>query len=194
MSETPANGESGRLVACRSCGNRVPRSVRRCPACGASEPPSAAVESAPAARPAAPRPSGRRGPMAVAMLAAALAGSAVTAAFFVLRPAAPPSPPIELRSVPTPPASEQPREAVAPSAAPEPSRSRGRGDWLFFFKTGDRLARMSDDAPAGMVLRTEKRHAFGDGTTGPAYLLQLPDGGGQRFVDADELERSARLQ
>jgi len=172
MSETPANGEGGRLVACRSCGNRVARSARRCPACGASEPTSAAVESAPAA----------------------LAGSAVTAAFFLLRPAAPPPPPIELRSEPSPPASEQPREAAAPPSAPELSRSRGRGDWLFFFKTGDRLARMSDDAPAGMVLRTEKNHAFGDGTTGPAYLLQLPDGGGQRFVDADELERGARLQ
>jgi hypothetical protein len=192
MSETPANGEGGRLVACRSCGNRVARSAPRCPACGASEPTSAAVESAPAAPPAAPRPSGGRWRMAVAMLAAALAGSAVTAAFFLLRPAAP-RPPIELRSEPSAPASEQPREAAAPSA-PELSRSRGRGDWLFFFKTGDRLARMSDDAPAGMVLRTEKSHAFGDGTTGPAYLLQLPDGGGQRFVDADELERGTRLQ
>jgi hypothetical protein len=131
--------------------------------------------------------------MAVAMLAAALAGSAVTVAFFLLRPAGPP-PPIERRTEPSAPASEQPREAAAPPSAPEPSRSRGRGDWLFFFKTGDHLARMSDDAPAGMVLRTEKGHAFGDGTTGPAYLVQLPDGGGQRFVDADELERGARLQ
>ena len=190
MSETPANGEIGRLVACRSCGNPVARSARRCPACGASEPTSAAVESALAA---APRRSGGRGRMAVAMLAAAVAGSAVTAAFFLLRPVAPP-PPIELRSEPSPPAAEPPREAAGPPSAREPSRSRGRGDWLFFFKTGDRLARMSDDAPAGMVLRTEKSHAFGDGTIGPAYLLQLPDGGGQRFVDADELERSARLQ
>ena len=41
MSETPANDEGGRLVACRSCGNRVARSARRCPACGASEPTSA---------------------------------------------------------------------------------------------------------------------------------------------------------
>jgi len=193
MSETPANSEIGRLVACRSCGNRVARSARRCPACGASEPTSAAVESAPAAPPAAPRRSGGRGRMAVAMLAAALSGSAVTAAFFLLRPAAAP-PPIERRSEPSPPAVEPPREAAGPPSAREPSRSRGRGDWLFFFKTGDRLARMSDDAPAGMVLRTAKSHAFGDGTTGPAYLLQLPDGGGQRFVDADELERSARLQ
>ncbi len=194
MSETPANGEGGRLVACRVCGDRVARSARHCPACGASEPTTTAVESAPAPPLAVPRPSGGRWGMVLAMLAAALAGSAVTAAFFVLRPAAPPPAPIELRSEPSAPASEQPREAAAPSSAPEPSRSRGRGDWLFFFKTGDRLARMSDDAPAGMVLRTEKSHAFGDGTTGPAYLLQLPDGGGQRFVDADELERGARLQ
>jgi len=189
MTEPPANGESGRLVACRACGNRLARSARRCPACGASEPTSGAAESTPAA----PRSSAGHGRMAVAMLAAALAGSAVTAAFFLLRPAAPP-PPIERRSEPSPPAPEPPREAAGPPSAREPSRSRGRGDWLFFFKTGDRLARMSDDAPVGMVLRTEKGHAFGDGTTGPAYLLQLPDGGGQRFVDADELERSARLQ
>ena len=193
MSETPANGEGGRLVACPVCGDRVARSARHCPACGASEPTSAAVESAPAAPPAPPRRSGGRGRVAVAMLAAALAGSAVTAAFFLLRPAAAP-PPIELRSEPSPPAAEPPREATGPPSAREPSRSRGRGDWLFFFKTGDRLVRMSDDAPAGMVLRTEKARAFGDGTTGPAYLLQLPDGGGQRFVDADELERRARLQ
>jgi hypothetical protein len=146
-----------------------------------------------AAPPAAPRPSGARWPMVVAMLAAALAGSAVTTAFFLLRPAALP-PPIELRPKPSSPAAEPPRDAAAPPSGREPSRSRGRGDWLFFFKTGDRLVRMSDDAPAGLVLRTEKSHAFGDGTTGPAYLLQLPDGGGQRFVDADELERTARLQ
>ena len=142
----------------------------------------------------APRPSSGRWQMVVAMLAAALAGSAVTAALFLLRPVAPPPPPIEVRVQPSAPAPEPPREAAAPPSAPEPSRSRGRGDWLFFFKTGDRLVRMRDDAPAGMVLRAEKGHAFGDGTTGPAYLLQLPDGGGQQFVDADELERRTRLQ
>jgi hypothetical protein len=43
------------------------------------------------------------------------------------------------------------------------------------------------------VLRTEKAHAFADGTAGPAYLVQLPDGG-QRFIDADELERGTRLE
>jgi hypothetical protein len=144
-----------------------------------------------------PRRSGRRARrrwrLALAVLVGAVAGSAVTTAFFVLRPVAPP-PAIEVRSGAPLPAPAQPAELAPPPSVPEPSRSRGRGDWLFFFKTGDRLARMSDDAPAGMVLRTEKSHAFGDGTTGPAYLLQLPDGAGQRFVDADELERGARLQ
>jgi hypothetical protein len=52
---------------------------------------------------------------------------------------------------------------------------------------------MSDDAEVGLVLRTEKAHSFPDGTTGPAYLLQIPEGG-QRFLDADELERGTRLQ
>jgi hypothetical protein len=52
---------------------------------------------------------------------------------------------------------------------------------------------MADDAEVGLVIRLEKVHAFPDGTTGPAYLLQVPEGG-QRFLDADELERSARIQ
>ena len=52
---------------------------------------------------------------------------------------------------------------------------------------------MGDDAEVGLVLRLEKVHTFPDGTTGPAYLLQVPEGG-QRFMDADELERSARIQ
>jgi hypothetical protein len=73
------------------------------------------------------------------------------------------------------------------------SRSRGRTDWLFFFKPGDQLTRMGDDAPLGLVIRVERRHTFPDGTTGPAYLLQIPEGG-QRFMDADEVERGARLQ
>ena len=131
--------------------------------------------------------------LALAALVGAVVGGAATAAFFVLRPV-PPPPAVEVRAQVPPPAPAERTEPAPAPAAPEPSRSRGRGDWLFFFKTGDRLARMSDDAPAGMVLRTEKSHSFGDGTTGPAYLLQLPDGGGQRFVDADELERGARLQ
>jgi hypothetical protein len=91
-------------------------------------------------------------------------------------------------------APEPPREApaVTPPASAA-SRSRGRTDWLFFFKPGDQLARMADDAPLGLVIRIERRHTFPDGTTGPAYLVQIPEGG-QRFMDADEVERGARLQ
>jgi hypothetical protein len=80
---------------------------------------------------------------------------------------------------------------VAPAAAV--SRSRGRTDWLFFFKPGDQLTRMADDAPLGLVIRVEPAHTFPDGTRGPAYLVQIPEGG-QRFMDADEVERGARLQ
>jgi hypothetical protein len=85
---------------------------------------------------------------------------------------------------------------AAPAPAPAPvarSRSRGRADWIFFLKPGDRLTRMGDEVELGMVIRTEKLHTFPDGTTGPAYLLQVPEGG-QLFVDADELERGARLR
>jgi hypothetical protein len=45
-----------------------------------------------------------------------------------------------------------------------------------------------------MVLRTVPQHTFPDGTVGPAYLVQGADGDGQRFLDADELERGGRLQ
>jgi hypothetical protein len=191
MSETSGPADAGRQVACRSCGNRVARSTRRCPACGLSDPTGAPGESA-AVTAAAPRPGGRGGVVVVAVLAGALAGAAVTAAVLLRRPVVPPAP-IQRQSVP-PPAPAPQAETPPPPAAPEASRSRGRADWLFFFKPGDQLVRMSDDAPAGMVLRTEKSHGFADGSAGPAYLLQLPDGGGQRFVDADELERGARLQ
>jgi hypothetical protein len=191
MSETSGPEDAGRQVACRSCGNRVARSARRCPACGLSDP-SAPSESASVAAGTAPRRGGRGGLVMAAVLAGAVAGAAVTAAVLLRRPVAPPAP-IERRLAPPPTPAPQ-AETPSPPAAPEASRSRGRADWLFFFKPGDQLVRMSDDAPAGMVLRTEKRHGFADGSAGPAYLLQLPDGGGQRFVDADELERGARLQ
>jgi hypothetical protein len=191
MNETSAPDDAGRQVACRSCGNRVARSARRCPACGLSDPTGTPGESA-AVTAAAPRPGRGGGVVVVAVLAGALAGAAVTAAVLLRRPAVPPAP-VEQQAAP--PAAPAPQaETPSPPAAPEASRSRGRADWLFFFKPGDQLVRMSDDAPAGMVLRTEKSHAFADGSAGPAYLLQLPDGGGQRFVDADELERGARLQ
>jgi hypothetical protein len=191
MTDTPAHDDGGRLVACRSCGNRVARVARRCPACGAPEP---TRTRAPAPRVSSRRPvGGSRWRSFGALAGAALFGAAASGAFFVLRPA-PPAPVLE--PSPAAPVAPEPRPvpAGAPAPPPEPSRSRGRTDWLFFFKTGDHLARMSDGASLGMVLRTVPRHTFADGTEGPAYLLQLPDGGGQRFVDADEVERGGRLQ
>jgi hypothetical protein len=192
MNDQPANGDAGRLLACRACGNRVARAAPRCPACGAHEPTGAVPPPEALARPSPPP---RRWGLAASLLGAALAGAAVSAVVLVLKPSAPP-PAIE-RGPETPaPAAEPsaPAPVIAPPAAPEPSRSRGRPDWLFFFKAGDQLVRMGDNAPIGMVLRTVPTHAFPDGTVGPAYLVQSPDGGGQRFVDADELERGSRLQ
>jgi hypothetical protein len=153
--------------------------------------------------PRAPAPASRRGPSPIAAFAGGvLAGIAVTAAVFafVLRPMG--APPRSIEPMPAPDASTPspastsgpPPAAPAVTSEPEPSRSRGRADWLFFFKPGDQLVRMGDDTAMGMVIRTIPRHAFADGTVGPAYVLQLPDGGGQRVVDADELERGGRLQ
>jgi hypothetical protein len=202
MNDTPANGDGGRLVACRQCGNRVARSAHRCPACGAREPTGAeppAADEAPARPPRGGRPRGL-GLVLAALVGAAAAG--VVAYLVQPAPAPPPaspppaSAPAQPRPQPEPPAAapETPREAPVPAPpAPAVSRSRGRTDWLFFFKPGDRLARMSDDVPVGMVLRTERSHTFPDGTTGPAYLVQIPEGG-QRFMDADEVERGTRLQ
>jgi hypothetical protein len=102
---------------------------------------------------------------------------------------APPAAAPELVPAPVP-APPTPAPAAAPVAR---SRSRGRADWIFFLKPGDRLTRMGDATALGMVIRTEKLHTFPDGTTGPAYLLQIPEGG-QLFVDADELERGARIE
>jgi hypothetical protein len=128
-----------------------------------------------------------------ALAGAALVGAAVSATVFALRPVVPP-PASERRAEPPAPIVASPPAAPTPHAIPEPSRSRGRTDWLFFFTAGDQLVRMSDEAPIGMVIRTVPRHVFPDGTVGPAYLVQIPAGGGQRFVDADELERGGRLQ
>ena len=128
--------------------------------------------------------------LAASLLGAALAGAAVSAAVFLFNPSGPP-PAVEHR--PTAPAAE-PAAVPAPPAAPAVSRSRGRTDWLFFFKPGDELVRMSDGAPVGMILRTVPQHPFPDGTVGPAYVVQVPDGGGQRYLDADQLERGSRLQ
>ncbi|HEX2438752.1 MAG TPA: hypothetical protein VHT71_10645 [Methylomirabilota bacterium] len=182
---------SPRSVACRSCGNRLAPTTRRCPACGLRDP----------ATPPAPPPASERAParsgggvwrVVAAAVIGALAGAAITTLVFIARPPRTVLVPVAT-PVAAPPAPAAPAPPPVPAAQPEASRSRGRTDWLFFFKSGDRLVRMSDDAPAGLVLRTEKAHAFADGTAGPAYLVQLPDGG-QRFIDADELERGTRLE
>jgi hypothetical protein len=199
MNDTPANGDAARLVACRSCGNRVARSARRCPACGTREPTSAGAEpeTAPADDvPARPPRSGRAHVLGL-VLAALVGAAAAGVVAYIMQPAPPPvpAPAAQPPGIPAPTvAPEPPRPAPAPAPpVPVPSRSRGRTDWLFFFKPGDRLARMSDETPVGLVIRIEKTHTFADGTTGPAYLVQIPEGG-QRFIDADELERGARLQ
>jgi hypothetical protein len=213
MNDTPSGGDVGRLVACRACGNRVARSARRCPACGEREPAGAQSDPVPAESETERPPRATRGSL-LGLVAAALVGAAAAGLVaYVVRPAAVAPPPVATAPAPvtpTPPAvttapprpeppapaatSEPPRDTPAPaSPAPTASRSRGRPDWLFFFKPGDRLARMSDDAEVGLVLRTEKTHTFPDGTTGPAYLVQVPEGG-KRFLDADELERGTRLQ
>ena len=67
------------------------------------------------------------------------------------------------------------------------------GHWLFFFKAGDRLARMTDDALLGVVVRADRTHTFADGSVGPVYLVRSMDGQ-ERAIDADELERTARLR
>ena len=175
MTDERARDDGVGLVVCRACGHRVTPTMRRCPACGAAEP----TGETPAAAPApAPRPAGTSWTaLALAALVGAVLGGAGVS---VMRPAV---------QVVAPP-------AAAPAPAPAPvarSRSRGRADWIFFLKPGDRLTRMGDEVELGMVIRTEKLHTFPDGTTGPAYLLQVPEGG-QLFVDADELERGARLR
>lgn len=98
---------------------------------------------------------------------------------------------------PKPPAISAP-EPVAPPAPPAPagperaSRSKGQSDWTFFFRVGDTLTRMSDGTPLGVVVRLERAHAFPDGT-GPAYVVRSGDRR-ESIFDADELERSARVE
>ena len=184
-------GNGNRLVACRACGNRVSREARRCPACGTREPTAAEAERPPASREESPRPRRVRAltlGLLVALVAAGATAVYLTRPALVPRVSRPPSPP------PVAVAPAVPSAPAAPASTPaEPSRSRGRSDWLFFFKPGDWLTRMTDDALLGVVIRVEKSHAFGDGTTGPAYVVQSMDGE-ERVVDADELERTARLR
>ncbi len=100
----------------------------------------------------------------------------------------------------SPPAVVEAPAVIAPPAVvlfepptPEPSRSRGRRDWPFFFKPGDRMARMGDAKPLGYIISMVKDHKFGDGTVGPAYMLWTPAGKEEAF-DADELERTAKME
>jgi hypothetical protein len=130
----------------------------------------------------------RRRRLVATLAAAAVATMTVVGTIWFLAP--PVAPPLEERSEPvtTPP--------ETPTAPPPPrvvSRSRGRTDWLFFFKPGDWLVRMADDGLLGVVLRTEKSHRFADGSLGPAYVIQTMEGE-ERVTDADELERTARLR
>ncbi len=198
MSEADRN----RLAACRACGNRVPRAARRCPACGAREPASAEAAGAASperpARAVAPAP-GRRSPTrrprrrprraVIVALAGVIVLAAAAEVAVVLWPP-PTAPPLERR--PASPA-ESGAGPDGPLGAAAVSRSRGRADWLFFFKPGDWLGRMTNDAPLGVVVRVERAHTFADGSVGPAYVIRSTDGE-ERTMDADELERSARIQ
>jgi hypothetical protein len=215
------NGERNRLVACLGCGNRVPREARRCPACGrraptreeadapatgagAREAPQREPDNVRTPRPAT-RPAVRKRRRALVLVLGALlvlTAAGVTAVYVTMPPTSPP-----LVHRPAPPVAEPPPPVAAEPAAPQPaneparslpevsrpSRSRGRSDWLFFFKPGDWLARMADDALLGVVVRVEKTHTFDDGSRGPAYVVQSMEGD-ERVVDADELERTARLR
>ena len=95
--------------------------------------------------------------------------------------------------VETPAVVAAPVTVVPDPPTPEPSRSRGRREWPFFFKPGDRLARMGDAKPLGYIITMVKDHKFGDGTVGPAYMLWTPAGNEEAF-DADELERTAKME
>ena len=180
-----SDADRNRLVACRACGNRVAREARRCPACGTREP--TAAELVP---PAEPRR--RRGLVATLVVLFALTAAGV-AAVYVTRPPSPSLVPAQPELAPTPPVTPPPPPAAGAPAPNAPSRSRGRTEWLFFFKPGDWLTRMADDGLLGVVVRVEKTHTFADGSTGPAYVVQSMEGE-ERVLDADELERTARLR
>jgi hypothetical protein len=126
--------------------------------------------------------------VAALVVVLALAGASMAVVYLnVPRVAEPQAQP----QVTRPPVVLAPPPSVALPATP--SRSRGHGDWLFFFRPGDWLSRMADDALLGVVIRLEKTHTFTDGSTGPAYVVQSMEGE-ERVVDADELERNARLR
>jgi hypothetical protein len=89
--------------------------------------------------------------------------------------------------------SEPATAAAAPAPAPRPSRSKGTSEWAFFFRAGDTLSRMADGAPLGVVVRLERSHSFPDGSVGPAYVVRSA-AQQEAVFDADELERSARIE
>lgn len=129
------------------------------------------------------------------MLGAALLGLLVLVAVFTLlgRPRETPTPSAGSRSAA--PSEVAPLAAPAPAPAPAPrvSRSKGQTEWAFFFRPGDTLSRMSDGGALGVVVRLERSHAFTDGSAGPAYVVQSTDRR-ETVFDADELERSARIE
>jgi hypothetical protein len=83
--------------------------------------------------------------------------------------------------------------AAVPEPAPRRSRSKGQSDWMFFFRAGDTLSRMADGVALGVVVRLERSHSFPDGSVGPAYIVRSAEQQEAAF-DADELERSARIE
>ena len=143
----------------------------------------------PASRP--PRREGRRRRRVLAATLSVLliAAAAGLAAIYLTMPPLPPA--VEIISAVPAPSAPPPEPAL--SAPAMPWRSRGRTEWLFFFRPGDWLTRMNDDALLGVVVRVEKSHTFADGSRGPAYVVQSMEGE-ERALDADELERSARLR
>ena len=197
-----------RLVTCRACGNRVRRGATRCAACGTPRPSLADPTAGQGARPRRRRRRSVAGIAAAAALAGVVVGAGLV--FTTLRGGPAPGARFAVPTVdsmapaagpatPAPPAASTtvdratPRAAVPAAGAPASgSRSRGRDDWTFFFRVGDRLARMGDQQPLGVVQAAVKRHVFPDGTSGPAYVLRGPSGA-DVTIDADELERGARV-
>ena len=137
------------------------------------------------------RRAARRRRALLAVLSVVLALTATAVAFLYIS-APPDAPPLVHRPESTAPAPSVTTAPASPGAV-TPSRSRGRSDWLFFFRPGDWLTRMTDDGLLGVVVRVEKTHTFADGSHGPAYAVQSMEGE-ERIVDADELERTARLR
>jgi hypothetical protein len=197
--EGTPTAEVSRLVACRACGNRVARTARRCPACGSADP---AADTPAEARPRQRRPRPSSGDPSRRLAQLVVVGAVLVIGIFVTvmivrvstRRAEPP-PAVETAPpavVETPPVST-PVVVTPEPPTPEASRSRGRRDWPFFFKPGDRLARMGDAKPLGYIISMVKDHTFSDGTVGPAYMLWTPAGKEEAF-DADELERTSKLE